>query len=234
MTKASFVLLMLCAIVFAQDNSLFLGLSTGTSRLHFDITSDILTSQTTENDDGEGNVSNTTTYTRERTNHRFSTSTRNYFGAIAGFRSFLQPELAIRGYAEYEYHPTTIKNSTEGDRNSKYYNITLGVDGMYYFMRDSQFGISAFAGVGAVYSRYDSYLVSAAGEEFKKIGTLGYMANVGVHVDVATHHGIELGARYIGNEVSKKAGSFVDDMRIDNTAKILQKPAFFVRYMYQF
>ena len=225
---------MLGALAFAQDNSLFLGLSMGTSRLHFDVTSDALTQQTTEIDDGEGNISTTSTYTSERTNKRFSTSTRNYFGAIAGFRSFLQPDLAIRGYAEYEYHPTTIKNSIDGDRNSKYYNITLGVDGMYYFMRDSQFGISAFAGVGAVYSRYDSYLVSAAGEEFKKIGTLGYMANVGVHVDVATHHGIELGARYIGNEVSKKAGSFVDNARVDNTAKILQKPAFFVRYVYQF
>lgn len=234
MKRAFFVFGMLCALALAQDDGLFLGLSMGTSRLHFDITSDTLSSQTTEVDDGEGNVSNVTTYTGERTNNRFSTSTRNYFGAIVGFRSFLQPDLAIRGYGEYEYHPTTIKHSVEGDRNSKYYNITLGVDGMYYFMRNEQFGISAFAGVGAMYSRYDSYLVSAAGEAFKKIGTLGYMANAGVHVDVATHHGIDIGARYIGNEVSKKAGSFVDDVRIDNTAKILQKPAFFVRYVYQF
>lgn len=234
MTRVSFILMLLCAVVFAQDNSLFLGLSMGTSRLHFDITSDTLTSQTTEVDDGNGNLSNTTTELRERTINRFNTSTRNYFGAIAGVRSFLQPELAIRGYVEYEYHPTTIKNSIDGDRNSKYYNLTLGVDGMYYFMRNASFGISAFAGVGAVYSRYDSYLVSAAGEGFKKIGTLGYMANAGVHVDIATHHGIDIGARYLANEVSKKAGSFANDVRVDNTAKILQKPAFFVRYVYQF
>lgn len=233
-TKAFLIFFIFFASASAQENGFFAGLSLGTSRLYFDIIRDALSSQTTETEDEEGNTTSTTTYANERTINRFGTSSRQYFGVIAGFRSFLNPTFAVRGYGEYEYHPTTIKNSVDGDRNSKFYNFTLGADAMYYVLRDSLLGISAFAGGGAVYSRYDSYLVSAAGEGFGKLSKFGFMANVGVHFDIATQHGIDIGARYFANETTKKASDLVDDVRVETDVKIRQKPAFFVRYMFQF
>lgn len=67
-----------------------------------------------------------------------SSSGGAYFGILAGYRYFAQPELAIRGYSELEYHPITVRYDDVGDKKSNYLNFIVGADTLYYLKQDDR------------------------------------------------------------------------------------------------
>ena len=159
-----------------------------------------------------------------------SSSGGAYFGILAGYRYFVQPELAIRGYGEFEYHPITLKDDG-GDKDSSYSNFIVGADALYYLKQDDDFDISALAGLGIALSRYCQEMLL---DTDKKV--LGFAFRAGLHFDIGgegkKRHGIDVGLKILPNKVTARTRE--TRYYYGATLKAEQKPAVFVRYTYSF
>ncbi|MDE7216968.1 MAG: outer membrane protein [Helicobacter sp.] len=228
----------------AQEGGAFVGVSFGQGKTKLDTTAINTTILTTEDQYKKGSeydiivtkpdgtkvvetrlepdtyIPGTTTTNVSRSSENF-TADDTSFGVIAGYRHFVLPSLAVRGYGEYEHKRTKVK-SAENSQSANYMAFTLGVDAIYYFNRSDVFQIGAFAGIGAAYSRYPSKLTGLD----KNLNAFGLASNVGLHADIVQHHGIDVGAKFLTNNVSGSRGSYEVDVK--------HQPAFFVRYMFQF
>lgn len=159
-----------------------------------------------------------------------SSSGGAYFGILAGYRYFVQPEIAIRGYGEIEYHPVKIQYlEGEGEASSKYVNFIIGADGMYYFKQDNDFDIAAFAGLGLAISHFDSKMLLESSKS-----TAGVMFNAGVHADIEQRHGVDIGFKVFSNKVKDNVSATVGSTSLYVDTTIKQQPAVFVRYTYSF
>ena len=154
-----------------------------------------------------------------------------YFGILAGYRYFVQPELAIRGYGELEYHPITVKYDDGNDKDSNYTNFIVGADALYYLKQDNDFDISALAGLGIALSRYSQEMLLNSEKR-----ALGFAFRAGVHFDIASEgkkrHGIDVGLKILPNKVTTSTPE--TRYYYGATLKVEQKPSFFVRYTYSF
>lgn len=134
----------------------------------------------------------------------------------------------MRGLAEFDYQPAKLKGEIPGSNKLNTMMFIVGGDVLGYFNRD----VGVFAGVGVAYHHYDLKLDFLDKQDFD---SFGFMANLGLHVDVAEHHGIELGARFFTNEAKGNSTIFQNANNSASFSKydiaIKQKPAFFLRYM---
>ena len=161
------------------------------------------------------------------------------YGILAGYRWFLGETFALRGLAEFDYSRGKLKGNVPGSNKLNMMSFLVGADALAYFNRSESAQFGVFAGVGVAYHRYDLKLDFLDKSDFD---SFGFMANLGLHADVAEHHGIELGARFFTNEA--KGNSTIINQNLEGTTSnvslskydvaIKQKPTFFVRYIYQF
>lgn len=161
------------------------------------------------------------------------------YGILAGYRWFLGETFAVRGYGELDYQSTKLKGDIPGSNKLNMMSVLVGADALAYFNRSESAQFAVFAGVGLAYNRYDLKLDFLDKSDFD---SFGFMANLGLHADVAENHGIELGARFFTNE-AKGNSTFVNQKLEGTTSSmsllkydvsIKQKPTFFVRYLFQF
>lgn len=157
------------------------------------------------------------------------------YGILAGYRWFLGENFAVRGLAEFDYQPAKLKGEIPGSNKLNAMLFIVGADVLGYFNRSDSAQFGVFAGIGVAYHRYDLKLDFLDKQDFD---SFGFMANLGLHADIAQNHGIELGARFFTNEAKGDSTIF---QNADNSASfskydvsIKQKPAFFLRYIYQF
>lgn len=157
------------------------------------------------------------------------------YGILAGYRWFLGENFAVRGYGELDYQPTKLKGNIPGSNKLNTMILIAGADVLGYFNRSESAQFGVFAGVGVAYHRYDLKLDFLDKSDFD---SFGFMANLGLHADVAEHHGIELGARFFTNEAKGNSTIFQNANNSASFSKydvaIKQKPTFFLRYIYQF
>ena len=157
------------------------------------------------------------------------------YGILAGYRWFLGENFAVRGYGELDYQPTKLKGNIPGSNKLNTIILIAGADALAYFNRSESAQFGVFAGVGVAYHRYDLKLDFLDKSDFD---SFGFMANLGLHADVAEHHGIELGARFFTNEAKGNSTIFQNANNSASFSKydvaIKQKPTFFLRYIYQF
>ncbi|MDE7173874.1 MAG: porin family protein [Helicobacter sp.] len=156
-------------------------------------------------------------------------SSGGYFGILAGYRYFVQPELAIRGYGELEYHPIKIEYDDGNDKDSSYTNFIIGADALYYLKQGDDFDISALAGLGLAISHFDSKMLLESSKS-----TAGIMFNAGVHVDIEQRHGVDIGFKVFSNKVKDSVSATVGSTSLYVDTTIKQQPAVFVRYTYSF
>ncbi|MDE7255314.1 MAG: outer membrane protein [Helicobacter sp.] len=158
-------------------------------------------------------------------------SSGGYFGILAGYRYFVQPELAIRGYGELEYHPIKIEYDDGSNKDSNYTNFIVGADALYYLKQGDDFDISALAGLGIALSRYSQEMLLNSEKR-----ALGFAFRAGVHFDIASEgkkrHGIDVGLKILPNKVTTSTPE--TRYYYGTTLKAEQKPSFFVRYTYGF
>lgn len=157
------------------------------------------------------------------------------YGILAGYRWFLGENFAVRGLAEFDYQPAKLKGEIPGSNKLNAMLFIVGADVLGYFNRSDSAQFGVFAGVGVAYHRYDLKLDFLDKQDFD---SFGFMANLGLHADIAQNHGIELGARFFTNEAKGDSTIFQNANNSASFSKydvsIKQKPAFFLRYIYQF
>ena len=141
----------------------------------------------------------------------------------------------MRGYGELDYQSTKLKGDIPGSNKLNLMSVLVGADALAYFNRSESAQFAVFAGVGVAYNRYDLKLDFLDKSDFD---SFGFMANLGLHADVAENHGIELGARFFTNEAKGNSTIFQNANNSASFSKydvaIKQKPTFFLRYIYQF
>lgn len=153
-------------------------------------------------------------------------------GAIVGYRYFVLPKVAIRGYGEYEYAFAKMKDGAGDNRNANYMQAILGADAMLYFNKSTNVALGAFAGGGIAYSRYDSKLLLD-----KDKNAFGAAMNAGLHADFARRHGIDLGVKFLTNKASAKSNVVYENIGVNvvnRNGKIRHKPEVFLRYIFNF
>ena len=157
------------------------------------------------------------------------------YGILAGYRWFLGENFAVRGLAEFDYQPAKLKGEIPGSNKLNAMLFIVGADVLGYFNRSDSAQFGVFAGIGVAYHRYDLKLDFLDKQDFD---SFGFMANLGLHADIAQNHGIELGARFFTNEAKGDSTIFQNANNSASFSKydvsIKQKPAFFLRYIYQF
>lgn len=214
-------------------NAPFVGVSVGSSKITRTIQRSTSTTTMgpswTEDPDNPGFEVWDPIYSTSTTSDKIEESPSGiYVGIIGGYRYFMSPELAIRGYGELEYHPVRIISEDESEESSKYINFIVGADALYYFKQSDDFDVAAFAGLGLAFSRFDSKML------FASKNAAGIMLNVGVHADINERHGVDVGVKFFSNKVNDNMSNSIMNVTYDYEVEIKQNHAIFARYTFSF
>ena len=214
--------LLLTSNALARENGAFAGVSLGRSQLTLNHTASGIT-LSASNTAGDVWLNDST---KRETNGDIM------LGAIVGYRYFVAPKVAIRGYGEYEYAFAKMKDGAGDNRNANYMQAIVGADAMLYFNKSANIALGAFAGGGLAYARYDSKLLLN-----KDQNAFGAAMNAGLHADFAYRHGIDIGVKFLTNKVNVRNNMVYENIGVNvvnRNGKIRHKPEIFLRYTFHF
>ena len=142
------------------------------------------------------------------------------YGVVVGTKQFFTPEFGARYYALFDAG-SYEKSGTTMDTD----NISANADALYNFLSKENMDFGAFAGLSLGY---------AISGNTTKVHGLDVGINLGLRVNIATHHGIELYSRFGLTEQKKDETIETAYFKYTQTLKVKQPSQFGVRYTFSF
>ena len=148
------------------------------------------------------------------------------YGFVAGYKQFFTDSFGLRYYGMLDYGTNIHEEDVAGETISVEFdtlNVNANVDALYNFISGENLDFGVFAGVSLGYA---NHLPKDAGDDESGVGGFDAGINLGVRVNLAGHHGIELFSR-IGVAEQKEEGKII-------TTKFSQPYQIGLRYAFSF
>lgn len=133
------------------------------------------------------------------------------YGFVGGYKQFFTPYLGLRYYANIDIVHNTLKISggEDGDTKSKFNLINYGanVDFLGNFISNEALDFGGFIGLGLGANTWSGSKLKELNGKSSKTG-FDFALNVGLRVNIAQNHGVEVAARvpFIATTMAKGEG----------------------------
>ena len=148
------------------------------------------------------------------------------YGIAAGYKQFFTEKFGLRYYGVLDYGTNIHEEDVAGETVKAEFNtlnVNANVDALFNFISGDSFDFGIFGGLSLGYANHSP---KDSGDSSESVGGFDAGINLGLRVNIASHHGIELFSR-IGLAEQKDEGSLI-------TVKYSQPYQIGLRYAFSF